>query len=394
MIQKDRMSISGKKPQDELERVLDCIVSYLSVSDQTSNQRNNETTSGKVADVMLGSKSIRHGNAPTDEQRKYMERLIERWISKNEPIDVISPWGALKGYGLDDDRSSVDVMDIMALRRFVDLDVKVRAVYNPGLNVRIMRENVGERRLTEGIVAGFHRKMDTYSRGLDNLCSVLGINDHIAFVDETTLLQEKGMTAEDFLEKSANNSNVLFNYWIASSKVDVSEWDGLPEFKSLQKLGWKGHITPVDRQYFGERVETEHPGATDEEKAHFSCAYLGTAIARYQLQLFQGIAKDSDGTIPPIKASFVPYPKGAPEERKRGRVEYKVKDNKKSNTTVPPWAGFGFIITDGGDTYQPKIFGMREFRSLVEDNYERTVVEIRSSEGNKSQNFRADVLIR
>jgi|FLOH01.1.fsa_nt_gi hypothetical protein len=373
-------------------RLLTCIDDYLSF-DLIASQIALEDVNLAITNILFGSKKIRLGCSPDNELFNYMKQKIQLWTEGNQPIEIVSLWGVLKGYGQIDDRQQVDIMDLMALRRFANLHNQVQEVYSPGLCVKLIREDVGEYALT-GSELDLPNLIGTYSKGLDGLCDVLGSVSNIRFIDESTILESKEISPEMFLSQAKKNADKFLAYWLSSNQVhDVAKWSNLSEYAVLEQMGWQGIIPFEMRSHYLDRVATEHPDATEHERISFVCTYLGTAFARYQFNLIEGSYKDSHGErISPIKASFVPYPPGTFHSLKRGRVEYKVKDNKNSNNSTPPWAGFGFMKSlDGNNTYfQPKMIPLNEYRTIA---VETTPLNIRiSSEHGYKQTFRADLL--
>ncbi|MFA5174430.1 MAG: hypothetical protein WC438_04585 [Candidatus Pacearchaeota archaeon] len=373
------------------EKLAKCISSYLHIDDSpnVNPSCSDSEKADKIIDMLEGSKKIRLGSCLCDQEQQYAKNRVLQWMNLGKPIELVSLWGALKGYGQFGDRNDADIMDLMGMRRFEGLHRDISRIYSPGINVKVLREDVGEVALTGDL--NLPCKIGDYSRSLDNLCISLGIDDHLKFVDESKILEKKGVTPQEFLKNSKKNAQVFFQYWIASTAHPESEWSNLPEYGALTELGWKGVIPPIMRDHYIERTRSELPSANSEELATRVCIYLGTALARYHMNFYQGESVGEDGkAIPPFKASFVPYPPGTDSRLKLGRFEYKVKDSKTSRTSIPPWAGIGFMVEKGADLFEPHISGVRTYRDMNSQDYRKVEVELN---GKKScTKFRADIL--
>jgi hypothetical protein len=375
--------------KEEIERHMNDLF-QLEVSPDQRRELCIQERSKELTDILYGSKKIRLGRAPTEEEREFMIDRVSQWVESGHPLEIISLWGATKGYGIFGDRLGVDLSDILGIRRFMKLDTDVRSIYSPGTDITIIREDLGEVALS-GNQPELGNKILRYTTELDRLTKVLGVSDHIKFLDESALLKGKGLSPEEFLLKGQENARKFFSYWVASSNVSEDERDKLPEYKELTRIDWRGTIPDVMREHYLDRVGTEHPTASIEEKVEFVCTYLGTALARYHTRLFGGTFKTPGGVvIPPIKASFVPYPPGTPESLKKGRVEYKLKESKTSNNTVPPWASFGFVIPNGDNGLKLSVSSVGQMRNINPRDIVPGSIDINTERG--YQTCRADVL--
>jgi len=351
-----------------------------------------DTIAREITDILFGSKKIRIGPGPTDMQRRAMEERIARYVDAGKPIEISTMWGGLKGYGQTETRRAADLGDLLGLRRFEDLHCQILPIYPPGLKVTLIREDVTEHIMTMNI-PNLPQLIEKYSTSLDNTCRIFGISDHISFVDESALLASNGVAPHEFIARANENAKAFFEYWVASSmEPDVGRWESLPQYKSLQELGWKGIIPEVTRQHYLERVGTEHPGASVDEKTMIICRYFGASLARYQFGIFRGSAKDVEGNvIDPLKASFIPYPPGTDSSLSSCRMEYKLKDSRTSKNFIPPLVGVSFFVASEG-FYVPRIVGLRTYRNIPREAVEPLDIHIECEERQMEQRIAADVL--
>lgn len=327
-----------------------------------------------IADILVGSKRIRIGAAPTGDHRAYLETQISRWTKAGLPIDICCLWGAVKGYGLDHTRLGADFADAMGVRRFVALDKAVREVYSPGLRVRLIRENVGELALSTLPHPSTVHSMSVYKEGLDHLTYILSDNGSVYFEDESERLAALGVEEADFLAQGRENAIAIASYLRASANIPDEVKHTVAEYATLQERDWRGIIPDSIRQWYTTRVTAEHEG---EDPIKPIAEYFGLALARYKVGMYKE-------PIAPLKASFVPYPDGTEPAMRMGRLEYKVKDSK-GNNTVPPWCGHCFLQT--GQEYEPTIIGVREYKALDADPFIVTL-----SRAGAGVNLRADLL--
>ncbi len=354
-----------KAPADELsQQIIDNVKKTLTVYRGELCKGPAPKKSGQIAQILFGSRKIRLGSAPGEEEMREMEERISRFVESDNPIEINCLWGALKGYGRASLFQNPDIGEMMALRRFEDLHVKVSELHGKGLRVNIIMEDIGSSILNDK-VDGTSGYIESYYNSLKDISSELGISGRIQVKKESELLAGKGFDVPAFLVYAEKNCNMFIDYLTASQQVDETAWNALPEYITLQKAGWKGTIPMVTREYYFQRVATKNPNADMPERILYACKYLGLAFARYQCQVCGGSFADQTGIIPPIKASFVPYPPGTDVELKNGRLEYKVFDDKDNRRSVAPWSGCGLIVRKDG-CLKSKIVGLNEYRQMVE----------------------------
>lgn len=337
-----------------------------------------------IAEILYGTKKTRIGGAPTTEELTDMMGRIARFVAVGAPVEIITLWGATKGYGLDPNRLGVDIADLLGLRRYACLNAMVKEVYPPGLLVRIIREDISEWVLTSD-TTGLDTKIKLYVGQLAALCLVMGQGQHITVEGESDILGRLGITPAQFDSLGQRNTDRFLAYWDASASVAEQDRSSLPEHNALVGLGWNGTIPDATRGYYIDRASTEHQGASRRTLIGKVCRYFGNALARYQVGLYGGRFRDRAGDITPLKASFVPYPPGTPVLQRKGRLEYKVKDSKNSNNTIPPWCGFGFL-TQTQEGFEPTIVGVRHCC-----NYDVEPVEVVLGESGTSCSIRSDI---
>lgn len=308
-----------------------------------------------ICNIFFGSKKTRIGNAPTVEQFQEMANIIKPYVLGGLPIQALTPWGAAKGYSLDTDRLGVDMGDLLAVRRLTMLHEQISAIYPPGIVFNIFQEDITEGILSTAISTDLPVHIAEYRTGLMGLTKAFGIPANV--INETILLARRGLNESDFLQQGRNNAGLFEAYWAASESTGVNNWADIAEYKNLQGLGWNGIIAPETRAYYMERILVERPDATPAQQAKQVCQYLGIALARYQLKMLHL------GENRLIKLVFNGHPPGTPASQFMGRVQYKLKDSKSSNTATPPWVGYGFI-EERPSGYEPTVISIRQMEGI------------------------------
>lgn len=297
-----------------------------------------ECSSDCLIGAFLGSKRIRYGCLPSPANHSYLCALLDRYQAINTPIECTLLWGALKGYGLYDDRLGADITDVLAFRRLQQIDAEVRRFHKPGIRVRIFMEDVTERILSHEF-PDIDQRMAGYIHSIQSLAAASEMD--IEVINESDVFGMFNVPLSDVIVRCLQNGALIHTYWKESQNHPNPE--ALPSYKHLQELGWNGILPQVQRDHYISRASSEKPHFTPDEQIRSICTYFGNALARYQYRLMGGRYCDRHGELPPVKISFAPYPNCVGDSMRRGRVEYKTKDSKNGNAAYTPWATFGFL---------------------------------------------------
>lgn len=320
-----------------------------------------------TTDAMYGTRKTRFGSAPDPEQRTFMDGLIDRYKAQGSPIQMIGMWGAIKAYGLCNDRNGIDVYDAMAIHRLNCVANDVMRFYPLGLEVTIISEDVTEQVLGSSGEQLQHR-VAAYEGNLKRYAATH--SDAVRIVSESELLHRIGKTTDDFLTLGETLTRHLSAYWTASSQIPTTEWESLSEYKTLQSVGWNGVITPEMREHYLNRCGSEYPTMGSDGRARMVCRYFGNALARYRMGMIGSGVEDSQGKIPPIKGGFGTLGPGVSKAMLKGRVDYKIKTSKNSKNSTPPWCGWG-MLARANDSLEPTVI---DVRNGSPDAYEKVTV--------------------
>lgn len=254
-----------------------------------------------LTEILIGTKRVRHGSRPSDENVAYIRVKVDECTRTGRPIRLVSGWGAHKGYGLGP-YCCADFLDMMAMQRLADLNDEVAAVYSPGIQVILFVEDYTRRMLTG-------KTWTEYPDSLGAMIGALGLD----FVD---IVRESDMVHVPGYERTIReNAQAIL---IGAEK----------------EVGWDGD---VNWDHYLERSKSEFPEWDDDERRRHVSIFLGSIVTRSRHRI-----------VPPhdLKISFVAYPKSVPDRMRRGRLEYKVKPGKHTQCTPAPWACFGVVNGD------------------------------------------------
>lgn len=336
-----------------------------------------------ITDILIGSKKIRHGGT-SEEHRGLISARVQRFVQSGLPVEVFTMWGANKGYGQIADRCSVDLADILGIRRFALLNAQVRAIYSPGLRVRICCEDIGEVLLNQQ-PEGMEAKMASYVSGLRLLAYIMSAGA-VSVHEETQILTDMEVSRCEYRANIRTYGELFEDYWWESADVPHEQRATLKLAKYLEQAGWRNGIEDVARAYYVERARNENPHMGYSALVRQVCRYLGLALARRKAHVDKGLYADAAGVIPPIRANFQPYPPGAFSSHATCRLEYKLKDSKNSHRVVTPWNGFGFTACNGGQ-WDVRLSGLRECETV-----QAIPTVVMASDGEYEQPVRADYI--
>ncbi len=265
-----------------------------------------------LLDCFIASKQVRIGCTPTPDQRQFLWELINRHQSLRQPIKVETLWGGLKGYGLSPFETA-DLVDLMALKRYACLQQQVQTHYKPGIDVKIIIEDLTSWMLCEQPELCAH-KIALYIESLRDMLAQLDM-PFVSFLPESRLIED---------HVHYRQTVHIYATRLAAKYRDSSV--------SLEDIGWNG---PIIWDHYLPRAANKYPYLTSDQRLFKVALYLGNALARKNF----GVVKSPDS----IKISFAPYPKGVAPYLYNGRLEYKVKSCKHDKRSTPPWITYGSI---------------------------------------------------
>lgn len=258
-----------------------------------------------VSDALIGTRQVRIGSRPSPSNYDFIQQVTDRCRKEDRPIQILTKWGACKGYNQFTVRCT-DFLDLMGLRRLACLQLNVQRFHPPGIRVTLFWED-----FTEHVLNGDWG--DGYEQSFRQLINHVNL-DFVSVVRESSCVKD-----EDF-----------------QSLAEFYAWNLLKG--NTAAIGWQGEI-PWD--HYIKRAQTEYPDKNIDFLKEKVALYLGLSLARYTRKVLP--KRD-------LILSFTPYPGNVPDSFRRGRLEYKVKESKHSHKVAEPWTSFA-VITDHGKNW-------------------------------------------
>lgn len=276
----------------------------------------------------------RSGPAPCDSSLSTIKGTISRCVQQNQPIPILCPWGSRKPH-----HTGVDVADLGGLRMIECLNVRVKAHYKPGIQVRMRIENIGGHYLFADTGEAGRQASKIYVSGLIKLIDALTL-DCLTAVPESTL-----MTEEDHSTLAREIESVILEYIRQTDDDGVEHKGSLSSWQKLVELGWRGEIPVAQRDYYRHLYEKLYPGHPPEYYTEKLAGYLASSLARYILKA-SGVATEWGCDF--ITLNFCPAVPGAPLAMSSRAVHYRTVPEKVAKTHIPPWRAQGYIKIEGG----------------------------------------------
>ncbi len=351
----------------DLEQALQPYLRHLQPAPAFNQNLGDVARIEELANALFGSNAMRpKGWKPTPENKASVTGVVKQYLGSNQAIDVTCMWGGQKTLGVLPGYAEADLSDFMAMQRFIGINQNVSAFHKPGIQVRIMIEDLGERFMV-GDTPAVQKNIDRYVDSLRTMANAIAPGV-IQVYKESEVLQQRPVPAnlhaltgsseqsliesQIFLKLAGQFQGVFLDYLResrlagaipATSSDPAQNAERLESYARLKEHGWNGVIPKEQRDYYFDRARNEFGSERSLEEIEARvAAYLGQAYARTKLGLLKPITyTESGAAIPPLKASFVPYPPGTPLSLERLRMEYKTSNGTNSNKKIAPWCGTG-----------------------------------------------------
>lgn len=284
------------------------IKNAITLTFPTTVVTNNEQKLEGVVKELIATQNIRFGPAPNPESHVAIRSVVRKAIEKNFPIPILIPWGSKKA----DNKISVDIAEIMALKMLSCLNQRISQIYPAGININIRVEDLSGYYIfsDEGDAAITSSQM--YVNDFVKLINILGLTTFIIPVKETILCSK-----DNFNIKSDEFTELILAYLITSDKIGVE--NSIATFAALEKVGWRGLIPIEQRQYYYNRYQKLY--GCDQNAARIKLAkYLASCLARRQL-LMRG--DDPEWHNEFLEITFCPPIPGVPDSLISKRLYYR-----------------------------------------------------------------------
>lgn len=333
-----------------------------------------------LSNIIIGTKEVRYGTLPTPESLVVIRYAIRQAMDKGTPIPILVPWGSIKA----NFESSLDIAELSALQRLVQLSSDVKEYYPLGVEIVIRVEDTSAYTLfsLEGHLDTLREKVDSYSLDMKNLVSILSPDKQI----RVQLESEMELSDKFNNEKFWDNYRMIYKYLdVTKINYDPEIMMATPEYQRLSQLGWRGYISREQREHYLSNYRKIYDWDENTNMQRLSLYFAG-AWRRFQLEM----TGKQDYWDKFIQLVFVPPIKGLPEGYSHNYVYYRTLPLSQARTHMPPWRAKGYL----------KINGNTVCHKLVSFNDAETInkltpinMVITDDSGNLSVTIKADYLL-
>lgn len=295
-----------------------------------------------ISDIFIGTKDNRFGPVPSPEFQVTMREAIKQAIDKNEPIPVLVPWGSIKAKF----EELLDIAELSAIGQLNQLNSMVKQVYPLGLDVVVRIEDTSGFSLfqledkDDMVMIG----TEAYSKSLEDVITIVaesvdnGKSSHIF-----RGIRESSMkNAKAFSHTADAYASIMLEYLHDSHQlihVSPSKVVDLLSYKALVQLGWRGTVSPEQRDYYLNSYKKNYQDWDNDRLMKRLALYLGGSLARHKLDM-TGKQSYWDKFI---QLAFVPPIQGLPEGYNRNYIYYRTVPLSNARTHMPPWRAKGYL---------------------------------------------------
>lgn len=309
---------------------------------ELKGKRSKEDMVDLLTQVFVSTKENRIGPAPSPEVQVTIREIIRSVIGHDEPIPVLSKWGALKRSKF----SHVDVADVMALRQFDRLNEAVKRFHEPGIRLALTAEDVGGYAIygedAEDAITYYHNNLQGIMHGL-------GVEKFATLRRESALMTADGKCIAEFLKEVEKNSVVFALYLTQLKAFGVRDLDASAK---LAEIGWTGEITQEHAQFYYDSYKRNYPGISEGEMVDKLAIYFAQALGKYKYGI-RGDFKEWHGKF--IYLSLIPPIPHAPESLRRNTLYWRSLPATFSHINLAPWRAKGYLQIDNSNNVTPKV---------------------------------------
>lgn len=297
---------------------------------------NNKTLLEILSNIFIGTKDNRYGPLPSPEFQVTMREAIKRAIDIGVPVPVLVPWGSIKSTFVD----NLDIAELSAISQLNQLKLMVEQVYPMGLDIVVRIEDTSGLSLfqLEGEQETIKMSSKLYSKSMQDMISIVvsdykfrGITE--SSVDNSIEFEEKCSNYAHFINEYLHDSKNLIH--VSPSKVLE-----LASYHRLTDIGWKGIISPEQREYYLNSYKKNYQDWDEDRLLQRLSLYFGGSLARHNLNM-TGKQDYWDNKF--IQLAFVPPISGLPEGYNRNYIYYRTVPNSQCRTHMPPWRAKGYL---------------------------------------------------
>lgn len=298
----------------------------------------------KIREEILGTKNTRNGARPGDEACAKIDKVIAHYVSLQQPIPLVVPWGSEKPNG-----GGPDLAEVMAIKAMEELNRRVTELYPQGLVFNIRLEDASAPHLFYYRMEQARKDARHYTDCFVALTRVLSV-DHIVrpWVESQHTTEELfNAKADEYLPTFENYVHALY------MQTDTSAVEA-----ELSKWGWRnGCISKTTVEFYLNCYSHNYPDMTLQQHLHIMSRYFAAALARRTLHLTGAEKEWGD--------NYLQFDFGNPG---RGtsptRIHYRTIPRNYTSGHIPPWRAKGYIKIEGGEPI-PKLCTFRDERTFT-----------------------------
>ena len=305
-----------------------------------------------LTNIILGTKEIRYGVLPIPEHLVYLRKIIKESIDCKKPLLFLVPFGSIKS-SFD---KYLDVAEIMAVKRIINLVRAIQEVYVYGVEVSIRVEDISALSLFQMELekTELKEKVWFYAENFEKLVGILSIkSDHIY------VTRESNMPNKDLFDIYANSYKIYFYEYLQETKNIVLTEENLSKIKSYQTLKehrWAGVISHDQRNHYIDAYKKLYTDWSEEKMLERLALYFAGSLARKELNMKGNL---NTWTTKYIQLAFVPPIKGIPIGYNYNVIYYRTLPLSCARTHIPAWRAKGYFKINDSEI-MPKLISWNE----------------------------------
>jgi hypothetical protein len=296
-----------------------------------------------ISNLIIGTKEIRYGSLPVPEHAIVIREAIRLAIEQNKPIPIVVPWGSIKA----DFSATLDIAELSAIQRLIQLSVTVKEYYPTGVEIVIRVEDTSGYTLfvLEGDQQKIISNIDSYSTDMKKLVQILSKDGSVR------------VQLESEMERALQFNKVFYELLPLMRRYLVNTWDMIKEYSSnvikmhsyiaLQQNGWKGIISWEQRMHYINTYERLYPNWSLDMYIERLALYFTGAWTRHQL----GMTGKQEYWDKFIQLAFIPPIKGLPEGYNYNYVYHRTLPLSEARTHISPWRAKGYLKINGNEIH-------------------------------------------
>lgn len=290
-----------------------------------------------ICDMMVGTKEIRYDCLPNPESLVTIRKTIRESIVNDVPIPVLVPWGSMKG----DYSGNIDVAEVSAINRIIQLNKAVSKVHKKGLDISIRVED------TSGyMLFAYDCNLNIVQKAANDYCSNFARLIQILDTQKCiTISFESAMKNSSLFAKQVEDHLQLFeDYLFDTHEVfDSENFTTFDSYKELNKIGWKGIICKEQRDHYYSSYTRLYKDSDISISIKRLALYFCQSFVRSKLNM----VGNKDYWESYITISFVSPIKGLPEGYHNNRLYYRTLPMSQARTHMCPWRSKGYLQING-----------------------------------------------